>query len=66
MVKARLRTRADLLRGMRKAEDELNRAALLLQRGKLTTGQKIQIKKASDFADAVIDAMALQLKTRRS
>lgn len=66
MKKARLRTKADLLRGMRKAEAGLNKAAQTLHRGKLTTAQKIQVRKASDFAEAVIDAMALRLKTRRS
>jgi len=66
MTRARLRSKVDLFRGMRKAEGGLNRNAALLQRGNLTAAQKIQIRKASAFADAVINAMALLLKTRRS
>jgi hypothetical protein len=66
MRKTRLRNRADLYRGMRKAEHQLSQSAELLRRGNLTTAQKLRIRKASAFADAVIDAMTLQLKTRRS
>ena len=66
MGKTRLRNRADLYRGMRKAERQLGKSAELLHRGNLTTAQKIQIRKANAFAEAVIDAMTLQLKTRRS
>ena len=65
MIQARLSSKAELLRGMRKAENALNKNAELLHRGNLTIAQKIKIREASAFADTVMNAMTL-LKTRRS
>ncbi len=66
MIKARLSSKAELLRGMRKAEEALNKNAELLHRGNLSAAEKIQIRKTSVFTDAVMNAMILLLKTRRS
>ena len=65
MANARFKSKSELLRGMRRAERVLNEAAQLLHRGNLTTAQKIKVRKAKEFANAVISAMSL-LKTRRA
>ena len=65
MANARFKSKSELLRGMRRAERVLNEAAQLLHRGNLNTAQKIKVRKAKAFADAVINAMRL-LKTRRT
>ena len=66
MKKARLRSKSDLMRGMRRAENGLNKAAELLHRGNLSAAEKIKIRKANAFADAVVNAMTVLLKTRRT